>query len=184
MDVVKDLVKSCPKLKLLIVGDGPDMEEYQEYVQKEKMKDHIILTGKAKWEEMPYYYHLANIFLTASQSETQGLTVIEAMASEVTPICIDDESFANTVIDGLNGRIFKTQEECKEIIQELYKDSKQVQKLSKQARINAERYSSKYFAESVLDVYQYAIDHKTNRLGVIGKLVDKIKGDKDEMDSK
>ena len=66
MDVVKDLVKSCPKLKLLIVGDGPDMEEYQEYIQNEKLQEHIIMTGKAKWEDMPYYYHLANIFLTAS----------------------------------------------------------------------------------------------------------------------
>ena len=184
MEVVKDLIPSCPKLKLLIVGDGPDMEEYQEYIQKEKLSEHIIMTGKAKWEEMPYYYHLANIFLTASHSETQGLTVIEAMASEVTPICIDDESFANTVIDGLNGRIFNTKKECKEIIKELYNDDKQVRKLSKQARINSERYSSKYFAESVLDVYKYAIEHKANRLGVIGKLVDKIKGDKDEMDSK
>ena len=66
----------------------------------------------------------------------------------------------------------------------MYNDDKQVRKLSKQARINSERYSSKYFAESVLDVYKYAIEHKANRLGVIGKLVDKIKGDKDEMDSK
>ena len=38
------------------------------------------------------------------------------MAASIAPICIDDESFRNTVIDGLNGRIFKTQEEYVDIV--------------------------------------------------------------------
>ena len=142
------------------------------------------MVGKAKWEDMPYYYHLADIFLTASVTETQGLTVIEAMASEVTPICIEDESFQNTVIHDLNGKLFKSKKGCKKAIEELYNDHELNQKLSKQARINVDRYSSKYFAESVLKVYQYALDHKENRLGVFGKIVEKFKGEKDETDHK
>lgn len=184
LDVMKKIGSKCPDFKLLIVGDGPDFEEYQKIIKKYKIEDNVIMTGKVAWEEVPYYYHLSDIFLTASHTETQGLTVIEAMASEVVPICIDDESFRNTVIDGLNGRIFNTEEECQDIIYDLYQDRKLVKKLAKQARINVERYSSKYFAESVLDVYQYAIKHYESRLGVIGKLVNKIKGDKDEVDNK
>ena len=142
------------------------------------------MTGKVPWEKIPYYYHLGNIFLTASTSETQGLTVIESMASSVPPICIDDESFRNVVIEGLNGEIFKTEEECKKIISSLYNDQEKVKMLGRQARINVERYSSKYFAESVLDVYNYDIKNFESRLGVIGKIVNKIKGDKDEVDNK
>ena len=105
------------------------------------------------------------------------------MASSVPPICIDDESFRNVVIEGLNGEIFKTEEECKKIISDLYNNKEKVTKLGVQARINVERYSSKYFAESVLSVYDYAIKHYENRLGVIGKIVNKIKGDKERFGS-
>ena len=184
LDVMKDLVPSLPKLKLLIVGDGPDYDLYKEIIEKDHLENNVIMTGKVAWEEVPYYYHLSDIFLTASHTETQGLTVIEAMASSVVPICIDDESFKNTIIDGLNGRIFNNEKECKEIITELYNDNGLTKKLSNQARINSDRFSAKYFAESVLDVYKYAIEHKKNRHSLINKFVDKVKGNKDEADNK
>lgn len=181
IDVIKDIIPKCPKIKLLIVGDGPDFEEYKELITKYKIEDNVIMTGKVPWEKVPYYYHLSNLFLTASHTETQGLTVIEAMASSVPPICIDDESFRNTVVDGLNGRIFNTEEECKNIIIELYNNPQELERLSNQARINSDRFSSKYFAESVLDVYKYAIANKKQRMGLFGKLVDKVKGTRDEV---
>ena len=181
IDVIKDIIPKCPKIKLLIVGDGPDFEEYKELITKYKIEDNVIMTGKVPWEKVPYYYHLADLFLTASHTETQGLTVIEAMASSVPPICIDDESFRNTVVDGLNGRIFNTEEECKNIIIELYNNPQKLERLSKQARINSDRFSSKYFAESVLDVYKYAIANKKQRTGLFGKLVEKVKGSKEEI---
>ncbi len=184
LDVMKDLVPSLPKLKLLIVGDGPDYDLYKEIIEKDHLENNVIMTGKVAWKEVPYYYHLSDIFLTASHTETQGLTVIEAMASSVVPICIDDESFKNTIIDGLNGRIFNNEKECKEIITELYNDNELTKKLSNQARINSDRFSAKYFAESVLDVYKYAIEHKKNRHSLINKFVDKVKGNKDEVDNK
>ena len=184
LDVMKDLVPSLPKLKLLIVGDGPDYDLYKEIIEKDHLENNVIMTGKVAWEEVPYYYHLSDIFLTASQTETQGLTLFVAMVSSVVPICFDYESFKNTIIDGLNGRIFNNEKECKEIITELYNDSELTKKLSNQARINSDRFSAKYFAESVLDVYKYAIEHKKNRHSLINKFVDKVKGNKDEVDNK
>lgn len=184
LNVMKKMVPKYPNLKLLLVGDGPDYEEYQQIIKKGKLTKNVIMTGKVAWEEVPYYYHLSDIFLTASHTETQGLTVIEAMASGVVPLCIEDESFVNTVVDGLNGRIFHTEEDCSEIIEELYHDRKSVKKLSNQARMNSDRFSAKYFAESVLDVYKYAIEHKKSRQGLISKFVDKVKGNTDEVDNK
>jgi len=184
LNVMKELVPQYPDLKLLIVGDGPDYDEYKKIIKDYKIEKNVIMTGKVAWEEVPYYYHLSNIFLTASHTETQGLTVIEAMASGVVPVCIEDESFGIAVVDGLNGRIFNDEEECQKIILELYNDKKLVDRLSNQARINSDRFSSKYFAESVLDVYKYAIKNKKNHLGIIGKFVDKVIGNKDEVDNK
>ena len=184
LDVLKDLLPKLPNLKLLIVGDGPDYDEYKNIIKEYGLENNTIMTGKVPWDKVPYYYHMSDIFLTASHTETQGLTVIEAMASSVVPICIDDESFRNTVVDDLNGKIFSTKEECEDIITDLYNDRKLSKRLSKQARINSDRFSSKYFAESVLDVYKYAIANKKKRLGLLEKFVDKVKGSKDEVDNK
>ena len=107
----KEIIKKNKNINLIIIGDGPDMEEYKETSKKLGIDKNTFFTGKVPWEEVPLYYRIADVFATASTTETQGLTVIEAMAASVAPICIDDESFRNTVIDGLNGRIFKTEDE-------------------------------------------------------------------------
>ena len=174
LDVVNDLKDKLPNFKLLLVGDGPDLENYKKIINEYGIKDRIILTGKVKWEDIPYYYHLSNIFLTASKTETQGLTVIEAMASGSVAVCIKDESFESMVVNDLNGKIFKDKKECKKIIEKLYNDKELVAKLSKQAIINSDRFSSKYFAESVLDVYKHAIENKKNKKNLIEKIVDTI----------
>ena len=170
IDCHKDLLNSIPNLKFIIIGGGPEEEYYKKRVQKLKLADSIIFTGMVPWVDVPKYYQLASIFVTASKTETQGLTVIEAMAAGVAPVCIDDESFTTTVIDGLNGKIFKTKKEFKNIVISLYNDNKLLKNLSKQARINAELHSSTHYAESVLNVYKHAIDNKKGRFGLMSSL--------------
>ena len=175
----KTIIKKYPNIKLLIVGDGPEKETYEELTKKLKLDNNIIFTGYAVWEEMPLYYHSANLFVTASTTETQGLTVIEAMASGITPLCIDDDSFKGTVVDELNGRIFKTQEDYCNQVFELYENNTLRQKYNRQARLQAEHCSSKFYAERVLEVYKRAIIDKKeeSKKGLISKLRKRIKSD-------
>lgn len=163
-------------VKLIMVGDGPDLDEYKETCKKLGIEKNVIFAGKVPWEDVPKYYRLADIFATASTSETQGLTVIEAMAASVVPICINDESFKNTVVDGYNGEIFKDEEEYIYVVNDLKTDRKKLELLQKQARLNAEIHSSKYYGERVSSVYKHAIENKQyDNYGVIGKLVGAIK---------
>ncbi len=166
IDAQKEIVKKHPNVKLIIIGDGPDSDKYKKLTNKYKLNDNIIFTGKVPWEEIPCYYQLADVFATASTTETQGLTVIEAMAGGVPPLCIDDESFRNVVVDDLNGRIFKNKKEYIKDVYELYDDHDKLDNLSKQARLNAERHSSKYYAEGVLDVYEHAIGNKKESFSI------------------
>ncbi len=152
-----EIVKKDKKCKLLIVGDGPDINKYKEMALKLKIEENVVFTGKVPWNDIPKYYLLADIFSTASTSETQGLTVVEALAAEVPVVCIDDESFKIVVIDDLNGKLFKNKKEYVKMVVELINDKVKLNKLRKQARISAEPYSSKYFAEQVLNVYKSAI---------------------------
>ena len=103
---------------------------------------------------------MGNVFISASTTETQGLTIIEAMASSLPALCIDDESFNGTVVNDLNGYLSKNKEECEKYILKIMENKKIYQKLSNGARLSADKHSSKYFAERVLDVYEIAIKHK------------------------
>lgn len=181
LEAHKDIIAKNKNINLIIIGDGPDMDLYKEMAKDLKIDKNVFFMGKVPWEDIPKYYRLGDAFATASTTETQGLTVIEAMAASVAPICIDDESFRNTVVDGLNGRIFKTKEEYVDIVLSLSKDDMKLASLSKQARINAEAYSSKYYGERVADVYRHAIKNKQyDNYGVIGMLVGKLMNKEDE----
>ena len=166
------LIKLSKKIKLLIIGDGPDMGYYNEYVYKRKLGKNVIFTGKVPWDSISEYYLIADIFATASVTETQGLTVIEAMAAGLPVVCINDESFTGTIMNNVDGIIFNNLEEYIEAITKLYQDRELLKNLGKKARIDAEKYSSEKFATSVLEVYRTAI--KKNRKIVI-PLVDTIK---------
>lgn len=173
----KKLIKTNNNIKLVIVGDGPDKEKYENYSKELGLDKHVIFTGKVAWKDIPCYYHISNLFVTASKTETQGLTVIEAMASNITPVCMKDEAFQSMVTEDLNGVFFETQEEYIKQIERLYKNKKELEKLNKQARIQAETYSSKFYAERVLEVYKRAINEKKqeNRFGIVSKIAKSIK---------
>ncbi len=166
IDVTEKIIKRKPNFKLLIVGDGPDKEKYEKLAKK--CGDNIIFTGKVPWDDVPIYYDLANVFISASQSETQGLTIIEAMASSLPALCINDESFVGTVVDDLNGYLFQNEEECIDAILKIMNDKRLLSSLEVGARNSAEMHSSKYFAERVLDVYNLAI--KNRKLGYKEKI--------------
>ena len=149
--------------KLLIVGSGPDLEKYKKLAKKLKIEKNVIFTGAVPWENVPYYYAQASVFATASTSETQGLTVIEAMASGLPVIAAEDKAFEGVVVDELNGKFFKTKREYKKCIEELFNDSKKLEFMSKQARITADSHSLKYYADQILYVYKCAIKTKEKK---------------------
>lgn len=178
---MKSLMETSTKIKLLVVGDGPDAPMYKDYVKKNQIGDNVIFTGKVPWEQVITYYMISDVFATASTTETQGLTVIEAMAASLPVVCINDESFNTTVISGLNGIIFNNRREYKKAIISLFNDRELLKKLGKQARIESEMHSSKYFAEQLLDVYKIAIKNKPkHKIPIMNKVHKIINGDEED----
>ena len=171
---MKTIIKKCPKAKLLIVGDGPDLEAYKKLSEKHKILDNVVFTGKVPWENIPKYYLMSDVFVTASTSETQGLTVIEAMSASLPVICINDESFTTTVVDNLNGLIFEDDKQYIKNITKIYNDKELLNRLRKGAENTAEMHTIKYFAERVLDVYNIAIKNKPKTIiPILNKLLKK-----------
>ena len=161
----KELIKHNKKCKLMIIGDGPDADMLKKQAEELGISDNVIFTGKIPWEHIHEYYQVPNVFVSASNTETQGLTLLEAMAAGVPVVALDDDAFREVIVDDLNGYLFKEKEGYISSIEKLMDDKKLYSKMSRQARINGEAHSSKYYAEKVLDVYNMALkgDEKGSR---------------------
>lgn len=159
---LKYIVKKIPKAMLVIVGDGPDMKELMELTDKNKLNKNVIFVGKVPWEEVPKYYQMADVFVTSSTTETQGLTVIEAMAASKPVVAVKDESFELVITDKQDGLFFTNENEYRELIYKLFKEEKYRQNIAKQARISANNYSAEVYARRVLEVYKSVVNKDTN----------------------
>jgi 1,2-diacylglycerol 3-alpha-glucosyltransferase len=176
LDVQKALVKKHPNIKLLVIGDGPDLEKHKKETLNNAFKDSVIFTGKVPLADVARYYQLGDVFVTASRSETQGLTVIEAMASSMPVVCAEDESFMNTVIPDLNGYMFNNKREYRNIISDLYNNPDKLRRLKKQARLNGNMHSSKYYGERIADVYSIAVTNYNNKKNNFWDYIKKVVG--------
>lgn len=106
--VIKSLadIQDQVKVKLVVVGSGPYQEKLVKLVKKLALEDKVIFTGAVDHTQTAYYYKAADFFISASTSETQGLTYIEALASG-TPVLATDNPYLNTLVtDPIFGRLF------------------------------------------------------------------------------
>lgn len=159
---MKEIVKKIPKSKLVIVGDGPDMNDLMELTSKNKLSNNVIFTGKVPWMEVPKYYQMANVFVTASKTETQGLTALEAMASSKPVVTVKDESFELVITNNEDGIMFTNSKEYLDAIYKIHDDKVFAQDISAKARQKANEYSSEVYASRVLEVYRKVINKDTN----------------------
>ena len=183
MRILKD--KKKDNIKLLLVGDGPDKDKYESLMNELDISSTVKFVGRVPWVDTPIYYHLSDVVVTASVTETQGLTVVEGLASGLPAICINDSAFNSVVVGSFNGRIFDEEEELAEILSHISSDKKQLEVLAKQAVLTAEKFSVSTFAYSVVQVYNDAIlkfDLKRKK-SIVNRVKDffrKRKGKKDE----
>ena len=90
-------------LVFLIVGDGPAKEELEKYSEKLGVSEKVIFTGMVDPSEVQDYYQLGDVFVSASTSETQGLTYIEAAANGLPLLCRKDPCLNEVIKQGENG---------------------------------------------------------------------------------
>lgn len=166
------VLKRIPKAKMIIVGDGPDIKDLIDLTRKKGLENKIIFTGKAPWTDVPKYYSLCDLFVTASKTETQGLTVIEAMGASKPVVAIRDESFELMITDKKDGLFFDDEKSYVDMIYEVYKNKKLRDEISFNARLTADKYSPYNYAKNVLKVYDKVISKDTN---VVKKVVHNVK---------
>ncbi|HAA44233.1 MAG: group 1 glycosyl transferase [Halomonas sp. 54_146] len=91
---------------LLLIGDGPDRAALQTQIETLTLTSRVTLVGMVPPDQMALYYHLGDIFVFASTSETQGMVILEAMSAGLPVVAVRSSGIDDVVRQGVNG--FKT----------------------------------------------------------------------------
>ena len=140
---------------LLLVGDGPDRPRLERVAQELGLAaPAVIFAGMVAPEEVPDWYRLGDLFVSASSSETQGLTYIEALAAGVPALCRADPCLEGVIQEGENGWQYHSPGEFRQRLEAFLSQPETHDALRRQAAESAEQFSAQRFAERAERIYQ------------------------------
>lgn len=146
------------KTMFVCVGGGPALDSLKELATKLGISDNVRFVGPVSPESAPLYYHLGDMFVSASITETQGLTFMEAMAASLVLLCRYDDTLKGTIQDKQNGFFFFDQEDMANKIEKVISLSAQEkEEIVKNAIDGLSPYSLETFYERIHHVYERAI---------------------------
>lgn len=141
-------------LTLLIVGDGPDRERLEKISESLSLTGKVIFTGMVNPQDVGIYYQLGDVFVCASNSETQGITYIEALASGRPALCRKDECLNQVITDGYNGFQYETYEYFKMHLEYILEDETRKAEMGLRAKETAYLYSTWNFCTMAERLYK------------------------------
>lgn len=150
-----------PQIHFMLVGAGPAANKVQEIIDESPCKERIHVIGPVLMENVPQYYAAADLFLSASQSETQGLTYFEALASGL-PLLVQEDACLDGVLNEENGLSFYDETSFDLGLTMLLTESDEKRALRTQAALKkAHEFGVTTFVNNVLAVYEEAFDLKS-----------------------
>jgi glycosyltransferase involved in cell wall biosynthesis len=104
------LVKEEDCVHLVIIGDGPEKERYQQMVEKHGMSQQVTFVGFVPQEELPQLLTELDLFVLPSESESFGVSALEAQACGVPVIVNNVGGLPEVVKHGVTGMIMPNNE--------------------------------------------------------------------------
>lgn len=145
-----------PDVRLVIVGEGPMRESLMKMAEELGVAAHVTFTGPKPWESIDQYYAIGDVFVSASHSETQGLTYVEAMASGLCVCAVNDPCLRGVIEDGVSGILTGDRDEA--LLSGLLRAfSDEGRSIAARASGYAEPFGTEAFAARVEKCYETAL---------------------------
>ena len=160
---IAELIGALPQIDrgvLLIVGDGPERPALEAQALALGVAHRVRFAGMAAPAEVPRYYSLADVFVSASTSEAQGLTYSEALAAGLPLLCRDDPCVRTLITPGQDGWVYRTGAELMALANAL-PWGPAAAPLRQKARQAAAPYARQAFGAAVEALYRRTILDKT-----------------------
>lgn len=132
------------KTRLLIVGDGSQRDALQKLCVSLGIENQVCFAGFISCKgELAKIYRASDIFVTASEIETQGIVILEAMACGLPIAAVKATCIPEVVKDGVNGYLAKSGDKSglSEAINQILKNRQCVKSMKTHSRLIAEKYS-------------------------------------------
>ena len=107
-----EIRKRVPEAALLLVGGGPYEDRLRTMAEQLGVADHVIMTGRVPWEELPAHYVAGDVFAMPCRTHGRGLDVeglgivyLEASASGLPVVAGRSGGAPETVLDGVTGHV-------------------------------------------------------------------------------
>lgn len=158
IDHIEKYAKSNDKFRFLIIGDGPAKLDLEKQAKALKINDIIIFTGKVPNSELLPYYATCDVFLTASLSDTNSISMLEAMSMGLPIIQRDDPINKGQVVENINGFIFNDEASFIEKLNLVYNmPPHQRSELKARVRNSVIHSNTKNnMAAKIVDIYRHA----------------------------
>ncbi|MCW1928167.1 N-acetyl-alpha-D-glucosaminyl L-malate synthase BshA [Bhargavaea beijingensis] len=164
---IEDVVRSFAIInrevpsKLLLVGDGPEVESIHTLVSEEGLGTEVLFLGKR--DDLPDLFSISDLNMLVSEKEAFGLVLIEAMACGVPCVGSDIGGIPEVIEDGKNGfiRPLGDIEGYAEAAIRILKDPELASRFSKEAiRSVRERFSSERIVMEYESAYYELLERK------------------------
>lgn len=162
-EVMKYIADRPEKIKLLVVGGGPELDNLKEKAEKMNVLDKVVFAGMVDPDDVWKYYQLGDFFTSASTSETQGLTYIEALSSGLPLLCRKDPCLDDVVEDNVNGCLFTNETEFNKGLDTILSIIGSEAYNRKTISESAEKFSRETFASAVENIYLDMFDEYRRR---------------------
>ncbi|MFV0351118.1 MAG: glycosyltransferase [Oscillospiraceae bacterium] len=147
-----------PQFKLFIIGSGPEEDSLRLQIERANMSGQIKLLGRIEHDDLPPYYHACNLFATASLTEMNSISMLEAEASGLYVVQRLDINNLDQIIQGENGETYNTPEEFAKIVNaQAALNAEEKKKRRAHVAEIAQCYGTPQFTQEVLKVYHQAL---------------------------
>jgi len=155
-----------PDAAFLIVGEGDEGDEMLKILAEKGVSDRVYRAGQLTGPHLADAYAAMEVFVFASQSETQGMVLAEAMAAGKPVVAFDGPGVREIVIDGANGFLLPggaSANEFADALGSLTEDEASLRRRSGMARSSASDFDHRHCAREVTDLYERLIRERPAR---------------------
>ncbi|RJO61911.1 glycosyltransferase family 4 protein [candidate division WS5 bacterium] len=150
------LANEMDDVRLMIVGDGPALDELKSRAKKLKIDKKVIFTGMLKGKKLFETIAACDIFASASASENQPMSFLEAMALGLPMMCADAKGAPELCHHNVNGLLFapKDYRKMADSLSKIFKNPEMAREMGKESKKIAENHSNEHVLKELINDYK------------------------------
>lgn len=161
LDYWKEAITPEDNITLMVIGDGPVREDLIAQARRLGISDMVVFTGKIEHNDLPPYYAICDVYVTASLSDTNSISMLEGMCSGLPVLQLTDPLNAGQVVDGDNGFNFDNAQQLAEKLRRIKTmDPDTLSEFKHSVMESIKNSGARTLAQNTLNVYEKALAKK------------------------